>query len=169
MARRDQSRRLLDQAFIDIAATRRIADKRLANLRLAGEVLQGTDYDRAGGKGGISDPTPLHADQYSHWHQALFDAEQAIIVLAGAAAHTRRTLEQAPSDIDTVRIAKQNQCTGGPPYEGADVWGEDPAHPCEKVAAYTEGHNAGLCANHVRYRNEWEKKQRELSTYPQVT
>jgi hypothetical protein len=164
LPRRDNPTQLLDQMFMDIAHTRRIAPKRLDNLRLAGSPLQGTDYDRAGGKGGISDPTPTAAEQLEPWHRQLFDTEQALILAAAAVAHARRMMDRAPSEVDVAKIAQQNRCTGGAPYEGAEEWGEDPADPCKEIAERMHGHNAGLCAKHVTYRNRWERNQRGLAS-----
>jgi hypothetical protein len=167
LPRRDNPTQLLDQMFMDIAHTRRIAPKRLDNLRLAGSPLQGTDYDRAGGKGGISDPTPTAAEQLEQWHRHYDDAIQAIIVAAAAVAHARRVLDKAPSEIDTAKIAEQQRCSGG--NMGMDGGGDPPpvgwAKPeCHGIYEKSTGHNQGLCGACIKRRNRWEQDQQALAS-----
>jgi hypothetical protein len=136
---------------------------RLANLRLAGDPLQGTDYDRAGRKGGISDPTPTQAANLERYHiheQQILDASKKV---ADAAADLLRLVQEAPSEIDTARIAEQQRCTGGMGMEGGDPdgWGKP---ECREVYDKAHGHNAGLCSACIRRRNRWEQDQEAMAS-----
>jgi hypothetical protein len=138
----------------------RIYEHRMTNLILASDPMRGSDYSGAGTRsGGIPDPTA------AGWEFAMYasKAEEiyALVVEARTAlVRAARMLDSAPSGIDTASIAQQSRCTGGAGMEGAEEWGEDPANPCHELAYRTNGHNAGLCPNHIRYRNRWEAKQR---------
>lgn len=158
--------RQLDQTLYNVGFLRRIAPNRINNLRLAGDPRQGTDYDRAGGKGGISDPTPIQAanlEQYHLLEQRIIDGIRQLYELSD---HVLRLAQSAPSEVDTARIAEQQRCTGGMGMEG----GDDPAPvgwgkvECRGVYEKATGHNQGLCSACIRRRNRWEEEHQQAAS-----
>ena len=161
----NQPQRQLDQALYNVGFIHRIAPGRITNLRLAGDPLQGTDYDRAGGQGGISDPTPIQAANLARYHRLEADILDGIRQLYELSDHLLRLVQSAPSEVDTARIAEQQRCTGGMGMEGGDDpppvgWGKT---ECRGVYEKSTGHNQGLCSACIRRRNRWEDRQQQVS------
>ena len=118
----------------DLTYSRRIITNRIDNLRLAGDPLNGTDYDRAGSNGGISDPVPNQAHHLSRYHELLADIEGELVTVVSASARLTQLLQRAPSDVDTAATARQHRCSGGEP--GTEGW-ERPE--CEAIADTRDG------------------------------
>jgi len=130
------------------AATRRI--DLLAAQPWPADVMAGSTSG-----GDISDPTGNTATTLqATWLgklDSMDDKARRIITLVN---ELDQEVKQVPHMVNTQRIVELQICTGGSGMKGADEWG---AAKCDNVAAYLTGHNGGLCANHVRYRNRWER------------
>jgi hypothetical protein len=149
--RRDPHNHLQD-VFLTAAKLMKIERTRWHDLGLHADPLSASAYDQSS-RSGISDPTPQQAANLVWAHEL----QDEILALSAEAAGIMRQLEQRFNRVPTFMEAKQF-CTGGSGLPGAPEWG---AAKCDSIPAYTHGHNAGLCANHVRYRNRWESKRRE--------
>jgi len=109
--------------------------------------------------GDVSDPTGNTATTLmDSWLEHLDQMDTVRRVIIGKVNELDQLCKKVPHMVNTQRIVEQQQCTGGSGMPGADEWG---AAKCDEVAERLSGHNAGLCARHIRYRNRWEQQQRE--------
>lgn len=134
------------------AATRRI--DLLAAQPWPADVMAGSTSG-----GDISDPTGNTATTLqATWLGKLDDMDGMAQQIVHLINRFDQMVKDVPHMVNTQRLAEQQTCTGGSGEKGADDWGSG---KCDNIADRLTGHNAGLCSNHIRYRNDWERKQRD--------
>lgn len=148
MTKAGTSSQQIAQARRDLTYIARFIQPTIETLDLLADPLNGTDYDKAGGGTGISDPTPGQVDKHARWIGLRAD----VVGISAQIGTLSRMLVAAMIQVpvtDDERRKREVTCSGGLDRVDYEGW----ERHCESYYDRRTGENAFLCSACIRRKN----------------
>lgn len=158
MTKAGTSSRQINQARRDLTYIARHITPTIETLDLLADPLNGTDYDKAGGGTGTSDPVPGQVDKHARWIRLRSDVVGISAQIATLTTMLVNAMIQIPV-TDDERRKREVTCSGGLDRVDYEGW----ERHCEGYYERRTGENAFLCSACVRRKNRHREDLAKLN------